>query len=74
SGVDPAAVDAVYSAVLAALEIGDTVFGVDLACELKKVAGVTSVTEVLIRKGAESFDTTVALTRVQRPVRGATSP
>ncbi len=74
SGVDPAAVDAVYSAILAVLEIGDTVFGVDLACELKKVAGVTSVTEVLIRKGAESFDTTVSLTRVQRPVLGATSP
>lgn len=71
---DPAAVDAAYSAILAALEIGDTVFGVDLACDLKEVAGVTSVTEVLIRKGAESFANTVTLTRVQRPVLGTTAP
>lgn len=71
---DPAAVDAAYSGVLAALDIGDTVFGVALACELQEVAGVTSVTEVLIRKGAESFANTVTLSRVQRPVLGTTAP
>lgn len=71
---DSAEVNAAYSAILAALEIGDTVFGVDLACDLKLVAGVTSVTEVLIRKGAESFANTVTLSRVQRPILGDTAP
>lgn len=71
---DSADVDAAYSAVLAALEIGDTVFGVDLACDLKLVAGVIKVTEVLIRRGADAFASTVTLIRTERPVLGTTAP
>lgn len=71
---DSADVNAAYSAALAASAIGDTVFGVDLACDLKDVAGVIKVTVVTIRRDADSFGSTVAMSRTERPVLGTTSP
>lgn len=73
SGIDSAEAAAAYSAVLAASDIGATVYGADLACALKKVAGVDAVVEVTIRRDADAFDTTVAMTRTERPILGTVS-
>ena len=70
SGVDAAEVEAAFSAVLAASAIGETVYGADLACALKAVAGVEKVVQVTIRRDADVYATTVAMSRTERPVLG----
>lgn len=70
TGVDSTEEKAAYSAALAASDIGETVYGVDLACELKKVAGVEKVIAVNIRRDADSASSTVAMSRTERPVLG----
>lgn len=63
--------EASFSATFAASDIGETVYGVDLACDLREVPGVVKVTEVGIRRDGEPFASTVTMSRTERPVLGS---